>query len=653
MSFSIKRRRSLTFILLPAIVVVSLGIFALGNILSTKNSDAISGWDAGNIMSDYMMANKSSMTITEIQAFLNNKVPNCDTWGEQPSEFGGGTRRQWAEARGYSAPFTCLRDYSQNGKSAARIIYETAQSFSINPQVLLVLLQKEQSLVTDTWPLSIQYRSATGYGCPDTAACDSDYYGFTNQVRWAARMFRAILNDSPTWYTPYELGTNFIRYSPDSSCGGSNVNIQNRATQALYNYTPYQPNQAALNAGWGTVHCGAYGNRNFYLYFTSWFGSTRTDKTFVSLEDPRWMQLKNDARKVDPLTGQEVDDTLSTGRQLRFTTKSSYNVNGEKCLRTETDTKNKQRKCILWSDLRELVITLEPIAEKVVRSNASTFKRDLRRGTVIASSGITEYRQVAVTATITIGGTAYYVSKQDVANGINRGLLVSRFPDSAAYQDISPIRYELSEATRKVTPVGNVAMEATLPEGMQRIYTSRVFRNSQWYYRSDYDTSRQLDKAIPASKLAAISYEALDYPRWMQVKQSGKKATPIAGGSSTDNVTQGQQLKFASKVQIDGKWYLRTQADTTASADKAIPINNLEEIPYERFFSPRELRLKTNTTKYLPAREQAIGDTLPQGMVRKYDTKVSINGIWYYRSEYDTKNRIDSAIRASDLEEIN
>jgi hypothetical protein len=653
MSFSIKRRRSLTFILLPAIVVVSLGIFALGNILSTKNSDAISGWDAGNIMSDYMMANKSSMTITEIQAFLNNKVPSCDTWGEQPSEFGGGTRRQWAEARGYNAPFTCLRDYSQNGKSAARIIYETAQSFSINPQVLLVLLQKEQSLVTDTWPLSIQYRSATGYGCPDTAACDSDYYGFTNQVRWAARMFRAILNDSPTWYTPYELGTNFIRYSPDSSCGGSNVNIQNRATQALYNYTPYQPNQAALNAGWGTVSCGAYGNRNFYLYFTSWFGSTRTDMTFVALEDPRWMQLKNDARKVDPLTGQEVDDTLSTGRQLRFTTKSSYNVNGEKCLRTETDTKNKQRKCILWSDLRELVITLEPITEKTVRSNASTFKRDLRRGTVIASSGLPEYRQVAVTAKITIGGTAYYVSKQDVANGINRGLLVSRFPDSAAYQDISPTRFELNADTRKVVPVGNVPMEATLPQGMQRLYTSRVLRSGQWYYRSEYDTNKQLDKAILASKLAAVSYEALDYPRWMQVKQSGKKATPIAGGSSTDNITQGQQLKFTSKVQIDSKWYLRTQADTTASADKAIPMSNLEEIPYERFFSPRELRLKTNTTKYLPAREQAIGDTLPQGMVRKYDTKVSINGIWYYRSEYDTKNRIDSAIRASDLEEVN
>ena len=63
--------------------------------------------------------------------------------------------------------------------------------------------------------------------------------------------------------------------NPSASCGGNVVYIQNRATQALYNYTPYQPNQATLDADMGvTVPCGAYGNINFYRYFTSWFGNT-------------------------------------------------------------------------------------------------------------------------------------------------------------------------------------------------------------------------------------------------------------------------------------------------------------------------------------------------------------------------------------------
>lgn len=266
---------------------------------------AASGFVAGNIIDDKIFTNKSSMSASAIQSFLNGKVPSCDTWGTQPSEFGGGTRRQWAEAHGYSAPFTCLKDYSENGQSAARIIYNIAQQYSINPQVLIVLLQKEQSLVTDTWPLSTQYKTATGYGCPDNAPCDSQYFGLTNQLTWAAKMYRAILNNSPTWFTPYTLGTNYIQYSPDASCGGSNVYIQNRSTQALYNYTPYQPNSASLNAGWGTAPCGSYGNRNFYLYFTSWFGSTHTAPY-------AWNLVKEQA-----FTGQDLKTTLPSPLTLR------------------------------------------------------------------------------------------------------------------------------------------------------------------------------------------------------------------------------------------------------------------------------------------------------------------------------------------------
>lgn len=258
-------------------ITVATGAVAIGG----TGVGAIPGWNAGNIMDDAVFTNKSSMSASEIRQFLNAKMPVCDTWGTQP--YGGTTRAQYAASRGVSTPFTCLKDYYEHGKHSSQIIYDVAQKYSINPQVLIVLLQKEQALVTDDWPWPIQYRAATGYGCPDTAPCDSQYYGLTNQLDWAAKMFRAILNNSPTWYTPYVLGNNYIQYSPDSSCGGSVVNIQNRTTQALYNYTPYQPNQGALSAGWGTAYCGAYGNRNFYLYFTDWFGSTKTINGSITL----------------------------------------------------------------------------------------------------------------------------------------------------------------------------------------------------------------------------------------------------------------------------------------------------------------------------------------------------------------------------------
>lgn len=272
-----KYLRNFTFILaIPSLVFGALLLFA-------PTAHAVSGFDAGRIMDDSVFTRHNSMSASEIQSFLNSKVPNCDTNGDKPSEYGGGTRRDYAASRGVSPPFTCLKDYNQNGKSAARIIYDAAQEFRINPQVLLVLLQKEQGLITDEWPWPVQYRSATGYGCPDSAPCDSDYYGLTNQIRWAARMFRAIMDDSPTWYTPYVLGNNQIPWHPDTGrCGYSTVNIQNRATKALYNYTPYRPNQAALNAGYGLGDsCSSYGNRNFYLYFKDWFGSTHTSTPYA------------------------------------------------------------------------------------------------------------------------------------------------------------------------------------------------------------------------------------------------------------------------------------------------------------------------------------------------------------------------------------
>jgi hypothetical protein len=251
--------------------------------IASPQVNAASDFEAGRIIDDSVFTDTTRMSVADIQAFLNSKVPSCDTNGQQLSEFGGPDlngdgkvqRWEWGKQNYNQTTFPCLKDYIQDGVSAAQLIYNASQTYSINPQVMIVLLQKEQGLVTDTWPLNVQYRSATGYGCPDTAACDSQYYGLKNQINWAATMFRAILNNSPTWYTPYVLGNNYIQYNPNASCGGSNVDIINRSTQALYNYTPYQPSQAALDAGWGTVNCGAYGNRNFYLYFTEWFGNTK------------------------------------------------------------------------------------------------------------------------------------------------------------------------------------------------------------------------------------------------------------------------------------------------------------------------------------------------------------------------------------------
>ncbi|MFZ2126039.1 MAG: hypothetical protein WAV04_00825 [Candidatus Microsaccharimonas sp.] len=296
-------KKILTF----AVTLVSLSILAC---LLPTNAYAANGADfnPGYIIDDSVFYNSSTMSPDQIQNFLNSKNPNCDYNGTQPaSDWGypGMTHAQFAEHKrngtngfsqdtGFHAPpYKCLTMYTQNtpqmeaasglcnslsagsNRSAAQIINDVAKACGINPQVLLILLEKEQSLVTDKWPLNRQLEHATGFACPDTAPCDPQYSGIFYQIYYAARQFK-IYQKFPNSYN-YRAGrTNIIKWSPNDSCGTSEVYIQNQATAGLYIYTPYRPNAAALNNLYGTGDgCSAYGNRNFWRIFTDWFGSTK------------------------------------------------------------------------------------------------------------------------------------------------------------------------------------------------------------------------------------------------------------------------------------------------------------------------------------------------------------------------------------------
>lgn len=307
--FSLKSPRN-------GIIAVLLLALCIG--LVPLNANAANGADfkADDIISDGIFYNSSTLNASQIQAFLNAKVPTCDTSGAQSVSYyyNSGTGQvsmssaigSWVTTsratygqryntyKGRTdggAPFTCLKSFSQDTqsmgaesglcgaytggvKSAAQIIYDVSQSCGINPQVLLILLQKEQSLITDTWPQGIQYQAATGFACPDTASCDPTYYGFFKQVYFGARQYKKYARDAST-YNYKANRNNSILYNPSESCGRSNVFIRGQATAGLYNYTPYRPNDAALNNMYGSGDsCSSYGNRNFWRQFVDWFGSS-------------------------------------------------------------------------------------------------------------------------------------------------------------------------------------------------------------------------------------------------------------------------------------------------------------------------------------------------------------------------------------------
>lgn len=256
-------------------VRASVGVFALVAALlagTVQSADALTGnsFDPGYIISDAVFFNSNSMSESQIQGFLVGMEPTC------LGNNGSTCMRYYSEptfSRAASPGGQCQAYTGAASEMASTIIYKVAQACGVNPQVLLATLQKEQGLVTATAPTPTKYKIAMGYGCPDTAACDTLFYGFYNQVYKAAWQFREYTIDSSYWH--FRIGNTAVQYNPNAACGAPTVNIRNQATANLYNYTPYQPNAAALaNLSGPGDACSAYGNRNFWVYFNNWFGSS-------------------------------------------------------------------------------------------------------------------------------------------------------------------------------------------------------------------------------------------------------------------------------------------------------------------------------------------------------------------------------------------
>lgn len=272
--FITQKHTRLIKISVAIVAVLTIGLVSWFHFQSRSQAADMSKFNPGNIMSDAVMSNRNTMTVQQIQTFLDSKNP-CNNRNIHMADWYPHLNYNIRDGR-----FVCMAQERFNGKSAAQIIWQAGQDYNINPQVLIVLLEKEQGLVSDTWPNHVQYRTATGFGCPDTAPCEAQYFGLENQLRLAANLFRTVLNGG---WSNYPVGNTFVQYHPNASCGGTTVNIQNRATSALYRYTPYQPNQAALNAGYGTGNsCSSYGNRNFWALFSDWFGSPTSTTPFAA-----------------------------------------------------------------------------------------------------------------------------------------------------------------------------------------------------------------------------------------------------------------------------------------------------------------------------------------------------------------------------------
>jgi hypothetical protein len=195
-------------------------------------------FDPNLIISDEDMLAYNSLSLSQIQNFLEQK-------------------------NSYLATYQTINAYGSL-KTAAEIIYEAAalnydckdanlseepteierqakckRITTISPKFLIVLIQKESSLIEDTSPSQQRLDFATGYGCFDGLACNPRWQGFGKQVNSAALQFLAYLQ-YPSRY-PFRAGQlyTFNNNRGTISTEPLLVSPANQATAALYNYTPH------------------------------------------------------------------------------------------------------------------------------------------------------------------------------------------------------------------------------------------------------------------------------------------------------------------------------------------------------------------------------------------------------------------------------
>ncbi len=259
-----------------AVLVTSLSLVGVVAIPSEQQpAEALNGsmFNPGLIISDSVFYDFGTMTVADIQRFLDGRLSACRAAADRP-----GCLKDYRLSHPAvdAIPGRCKAMPGKNNISAAELIYDVARACGINPRVILVKLQKEQGLITSTDPSPRAYDFALGMDCPDTpSGCSATSAGFFWQLYKGVGQLNYYSNPAGP-FTWLKVGStvSVLYQAGRPECGRQQFVLQNKATAALYYYTPYVPNQAALDNLYGLGdRCSAYGNRNFWRFFSDWFGS--------------------------------------------------------------------------------------------------------------------------------------------------------------------------------------------------------------------------------------------------------------------------------------------------------------------------------------------------------------------------------------------
>lgn len=288
----------------------------------------LSGFNPNRLIEDSVFSDKTAMGSAEgVQKFLESKN---SILANTSSDFVSKLREP-----ANSTLKVTLEDPRPNLdrlRTAAELIWDASQSSGLNPQVIIVTLQKEQSLTTghqSSAPERVQTALdyAMGFGCPDSGGCGALYKGFYYQIFGNVdsennRYLGAAKSLMRSYSTPggrgplyngavSKVGDTIVLGNTLGGYSGvqaqQSVVLENAATTALYRYTPHVFN----------------GNYNFWRYMNQWF--RYPSGTIISSPNGQKYMIQNGSRlQINDFVARVRNLNISSPIALSFNELDSY-----------------------------------------------------------------------------------------------------------------------------------------------------------------------------------------------------------------------------------------------------------------------------------------------------------------------------------------
>lgn len=153
---------------------------------------------------------------------------------------------------------SCLKN-PYRGTYPSEIIYSVCREYGINPKLMLVTFQKEQSLISRRSASESTLDWALGVGCYDNGTKNSRYRGFEKQIASAARIYRHWFDDGKN------IDVTENGYRMKVNYGTTYQYMENEASYSLYRYTPHTVD----------IHLNVRGGGNYLfgqIYINYWGG---------------------------------------------------------------------------------------------------------------------------------------------------------------------------------------------------------------------------------------------------------------------------------------------------------------------------------------------------------------------------------------------